>query len=120
MGPLGNPSTQELDADIAKRLKDDGWNITNGAGKPQEWIPGDGPGRTGGTAVDLKATRVVDGKTQFLRVQTVDTLPDEKTPTPREVAAAARIRAKFPDDVLVLVPKGADRSVWEYILGAVK
>lgn len=54
----------------------------------------------GGTFVDISATR--NGQT--VRIQTVDT-DRFGNPTPSEAAAAARIRAQFPNDLLELVPK---------------
>ncbi|MER9410020.1 RHS repeat-associated core domain-containing protein [Mesorhizobium sp. M0589] len=68
----------------------------------EEYIPGSGPGSSGGTYVDITAT-APNGRT--VRVQTVTTLPDGVTPTPSEAAAAARIRAAFPNDKLLIVPK---------------
>jgi hypothetical protein len=58
--------------------------------------------RAGGTFVDITG-RAADGRT--VRIQTIDTLPDGITPTAREAAAAARIRAVFPRDELRLIPK---------------
>jgi len=117
-GPIGSPAVRTLDGDIAGHLEGQGWTLQNGAGSgnKQEWIAGSGPGRTGGTAVDVKATRVVDGQTQTVRVQTVTTLADGETPTLVEQAAADRIRAAFPNDKLILVPKGAPESVWKALL----
>ena len=40
-----------------------------------------------------------------LRIQTVDTLADGVTPTLQESNAAARIRAKWPEDRLIIIPK---------------
>jgi filamentous hemagglutinin len=79
-----------------------GAEVRGDARTSEEWIPGPGGGREGGTFVDITA-KTPDGKT--IRVQTVDTLADGVTPTPREAAAAARIRAQFPGDELRLVPK---------------
>ena len=44
--------------------------------------------------------------TTTIRVQTISTLADGVTPTAAEAAAAARIRAAFPNDQLWLIPKG--------------
>jgi hypothetical protein len=117
-GPIGNLATQTLEGDLARHLEGQGWKLKAGAGsgQKQEWIPGSGPGRTGGTAVDVTAERMVDGQLQRVRVQTVTTLADGKTPTLIEEAAAARIRAAFPNDRLIVVPKGAPQSVWQALL----
>jgi hypothetical protein len=73
----------------------------HGAGREsEEWIPGP-QGKKGGTWVDITAQ---SGATK-VRIQTIDTLRDGSTPTPREAAAAERIRLAFPQDVLILVPK---------------
>jgi filamentous hemagglutinin len=57
---------------------------------------------SGGTYVDITA---IDKETGAVtRVQTIGTLADG-SPTPREAAAAARIRAKYPNDTLILIPK---------------
>lgn len=69
---------------------------------PEEYLRGIGPGTQGGTYVDFAAIRL-DGS--VVRVQTIDTLADGITPTAREAAAAARIRATKPNDTLILIPK---------------
>lgn len=69
----------------------------------EEFISGVGPGSKGGTYVDFTA-RAADGSA--VRIQTIDTLADGITATPREAAAAARIRAARPNDQLILIPKG--------------
>jgi filamentous hemagglutinin len=74
-----------------------------GAGGNEEYIPGAGPGTQGSTFVDITAVNDTTGKT--VRVQTVDTLADGVTPTPREQAAIVRIREKYPDDELWIIPK---------------
>jgi hypothetical protein len=51
--------------------------------------------------VDLTAMK--NGR--VLRINTIDTKSDGVTPTLREGAAAALIRAKKPDDHLLLIPK---------------
>jgi filamentous hemagglutinin len=84
-------------------LKLGGYKITYGAGEPEEYLPGDGPGVKGGTYVDITAVNKITGET--VRVQTVDTLADGVTPTPREQEAAARIRQARPNDELILIPK---------------
>jgi hypothetical protein len=87
---------------IALELQTRGWKINWGGGMfPEEWVANSvGPRR--GAFVDLTATK--SGRT--LRVQTIDTLADGVTPTLRESANAALIRANTPpSDHLILVPK---------------
>lgn len=102
-GRLGNAATRAQNAAIAAELEARGYKITYGAGKDEEYIPGGGPGTQGGTFVDITAVNKVTGK--VLRIQTVDTLADGMTPTPREQEAEARIRQARPNDELVLIPK---------------
>lgn len=101
-GRWGGTPTRTLNDRLATDLEGKGYTVTGGAGRAsEEWIPGPGGGTTGGTFVDITAT---DGAST-LRIQTVTTLADGVTPTPGELAAAARIRAAFPNDILQLVPK---------------
>lgn len=103
-GRLGNSATRAQNAAEAAKLTAEGLDVTNGddAG-PEEYFSGEGPGTRGGTFVDITA---VDPKTgKYVRVQTVDTEPDGETPTPREQAAIDRIRARFPNDELRIIPK---------------
>jgi hypothetical protein len=103
-GRLGSPPVRAQNAEIAAELKDQGYTITRGGGEAQEeYIAGEGPGTKGSTYVDTTAVNETTGKT--VRVQTVDTLADGITPTPREQAAIARIRQKFPNDELWIIPK---------------
>jgi hypothetical protein len=107
-GLAGDTATQAFDESVARRLQARGWEMQNGplSGNPQEWIRGPVPGsREGGTQIDMTATKMIGGRLRTLRAQTIDTLADGITPTPREAANAARIRAEFPDDHLLLVPK---------------
>ena len=100
-GRLGSTTTRALNDRIAASLENNGFTVTNGAGRgPEEWIPGPGGGTSGGTFVDIRATRGTD----VVRIQTIDTLTDG-TPTARETAATARIQAAFPQDKLLLIPK---------------
>jgi filamentous hemagglutinin len=62
---------------------------------------GAGRGCEGWAWVDITAAN----GTQTTRIQTVTTLADGVTPTATEAAAAARIRAAFPNDTLILVSK---------------
>lgn len=91
-------------AEIAAELEKQGYKITGGGGvQEEEYIPGDGPGTKGSTYVDITAVNETTGKR--VRVQTVDTLTDGITPTISERAAIARIREKFPNDELRVIPK---------------
>lgn len=54
--------------------------------------------------MDITATKTVGGTVKTLRIQTVTTQANG-APTPGELNAAARIRAAFPGDKLLLVPK---------------
>ncbi len=102
-GRLGNAATRAQNAEIAAELEARGYKIIYGAGEDEEYIRGGGPGTQGSTFVDITAENKVTGKT--LRIQTVDTLADGVTPTPREQEAAARIRQACPNDELILIPK---------------
>jgi filamentous hemagglutinin len=102
-GRWGSTATRAFNDQVATQLEDQGLNVINGAGRgSEEWIPGPNGGTTGGTWVDITA-QAEDGS--ITRVQTIDTLADGVTPTAREAAAAARIRAAFPNDQLNLIPK---------------
>ena len=102
-GRLGSPATRAQNAEIAADLKKKGFIITGGGGgMAEEYIRGAGPGTLGGTYVDITAVNEETGAT--IRVQTIDTLANG-SPTPRETAAAERIRRAFPNDTLVLIPK---------------
>jgi hypothetical protein len=101
-GRWGGTATRQLNDELATGLIDEGYTITGGAGRAsEEFIRGVGPGTRGGTFVDITATN----GTKTIRIQTIDTLADGITPTPAEAAAAARIRAAFPNDELRLIPK---------------
>jgi hypothetical protein len=106
-GRLGSPATRAQNAEIAADLRRKGFTITHGGNqRPEEYIRGPGPGTLGGTFVDLTAVNRETGA--VMRVQTIDTLSDGR-PTPREAAAADRIRARFPNDELILIPKRSTR-----------
>jgi hypothetical protein len=106
-GRLGSAATRAQNAEIAAELERNGFTITHGGGQwPEEYIRGSGPGTLGSTYVDITAVNRETGA--VTRVQTVDTLSDGG-PTPREAASAARIRAKFPNDVLILIQKRSTR-----------
>lgn len=106
-GRLGNAATRAQNAELAAQLEARGFTVIYGGGsRSEEYIAGEGPGTLGGTYVDITATNSKTGAT--IRVQTVDTLADG-TPTPREEDAAARIRKKFPNDTLFLIPKRITR-----------
>jgi hypothetical protein len=101
-GRWGGTATRQLNHRLATDLETRGFRVTGGAGRAaEEWIPGPGGGARGGSWVDITATN----GTQTTRIQTVTTLADGVTPTATEAAAAARIRAAFPNDTLILVSK---------------
>jgi RHS repeat-associated protein len=101
-GRLGNDATRAHVSKVADELEKRGWKITGGGGRmKEEYLPGPGGGRKGSNWVDITATK--NGKT--LRINTVDTRLDGKTPTTREANAALSIRKKTPGDHLVLIPK---------------
>jgi len=101
-GRWGGTETRLLNDRLATELEGQGYRVTGGAGRAsEEWIPGPGGGTRGGTFVDITATN----GSSTVRTQTVTTLSDGITPTPAEAAAAARIRAAFPNDELRIVPK---------------
>lgn len=100
-GRLGSDLTRGHVADVAAEMESRGWKITGGGGKlPEEYMRGPN-GRLGSSYPDITATK--NGRT--LRVNTVDTYANGITPTAREAANAARIRAQTPGDHLLLVPK---------------
>ncbi len=101
-GRFGGTKTRQQNNAIASKYEEDGFTVTGAGRGPEEWLPGPGGSTKGGTFVDITATK--DGK--VVRIQTISTLADGKTPTPAEAAAAARIRTRFPNDQLILVPKG--------------
>ena len=100
-GRWGSSATRALNDQLARDLIDQGYTITGGAGRAsEEYIAGAGPGTTGGTFVDITGTN----GTSTIRIQTINTLANG-APTSAEAAAAARIRAAFPNDQLILIPK---------------
>jgi RHS repeat-associated protein len=99
-GRLGSAETRALDKEVAKDLEAEGYTITHGAGKPQEYIPGPGGSRKGSSYPDITATK--EGKT--LRVNTVDT-NKSGTLTKREARNAKRIQNARPNDEFRTVPK---------------
>jgi hypothetical protein len=100
-GRLGSARTRAHVEAVAEEMESRGWEITGGGGKlPEEYLRGP-YGRLGSSHPDITATK--NGRT--LRVNTVDTYADGVTPTARETANAARIRAQTPGDHLLLVPK---------------
>ena len=101
-GRLGSPATRAQIAAIRAKLENEDLTVIHGGGLPEEYIPGPVPGTRGGTFVDITAVNNETGVTT--RIQTIDTLADG-SPTPREAAAAARIRYAFPNDRLILIPK---------------
>jgi RHS repeat-associated protein len=100
-GRLGSQATRAHIADVAAELKSRSWRITGGGGEfAEEYLCGAGGGRLGSNWVDITAMK--NGQT--LRINTIDTLADGLTPTAREAAAAAAIRAKTGGHLL-LIPK---------------
>jgi RHS repeat-associated protein len=99
-GRWGGNRTRRQNSTIADTFVDAGYKVLGGAYDKEEFIKGSGPGNKGGTFVNLTVT---DGK-QVIRVQTVDLTAEGKL-TPAEESAAARIRAKYPNDKLFLVAK---------------
>jgi hypothetical protein len=104
-GRLGNAATRAQNAEIAKDLEEkEGLKVTHGDDvEKEEYIDGEGPGTTGGTFVDITAKDPKTGAT--VRIQTVDTLVDGETPTPREQDAIRRILRAYPNDELRIIPK---------------
>jgi hypothetical protein len=101
-GRLGKESTRTHIDDVAAEMESRGFEITGGGNRlPEEYLPGPGGGRKGSSFPDITATK--NGRT--VRVNTVDTRVNGVTPTTREAANAARIRAQTPGDHLLLVPK---------------
>lgn len=107
-GRWGTQATRQLNYDVGQTLEKSGkYKVIGGGGiTSEEYIPGPGPGTTGGSYVDITA-KPVDGVGPTVRVQTVTTLANGITPTPSEAAAAARISNAYPSDILVLIPKGS-------------
>lgn len=104
-GRWGTTATREQNFAISQELEARGYTFGQRPGGglgPEEYIPGPGPGTKGSTYVDITAI-APNGRT--VRIQTVTTMADGVTPTASELAAAARIRAAFPNDKLLLVPK---------------
>jgi hypothetical protein len=100
-GRLGNASTRGQIAEIMGELESRGWKVTDGGVLGEEYIPGPGNARTGSAYPDITATK----KGRILRINTIDTLADDVTPTLREARNAAKIRRLKPNDHLILVPK---------------
>ena len=62
--------------------------------------------------VDVTLTR----NTETTRFQTVDTLADGVTPTPREMTNAKLIQEVFPNDTLILVPKDGNAPLFPGVI----
>src|SRR5437667_6231844 len=99
-GRLGGIETRALDKTVAEGLEKEGYAVTHGAGKPQEYIPGPGGAKKGSSYPDVTATK--DGKT--VRVNTVDTNKNG-TLTARERRNANKIQQARPNDQFTTVPK---------------
>ncbi|VVD67547.1 tRNA nuclease CdiA-2 [Pandoraea iniqua] len=107
-GRWGNTNTRQLNYVVGQTLAKDGYQVTAGGGiASEEYIPGSGPGSSGGSYVDITA-KSPNGST--VRVQTVTTKSDGVTPTTSEQAAAGRIQAAYPNDTLILIPKGSSQA----------
>jgi len=101
-GRLGSNDTRSQILDIMKELKSREWTVTNGGEVlGEEYIPGPNGARRGSAYPDITATK----NRRILRINTVDTLADDVTPTLREARNAAKIRRLKPGDHLLLVPK---------------
>ena len=100
-GRLGSPETRALDKTVAEGLEKEGYTVTHGAGKPQEYIPGPGGARKGSTYPDVTGTK--DGET--VRVNTATTRADGQTLTKAEQQQVNKINAARPNDQLRIVPK---------------
>jgi hypothetical protein len=99
-GRWGSNTTRLQNVRIAKQYEADGWTVTHGAGKSEEWIrPGNG-GLLGGTFVDI----TLEKGGEKMRIQTVTTLANGAI-AHFEIEAASRIRSAFPNDRLLLIPK---------------
>lgn len=102
-GRLGNESTRTQNSEIADYLESQGYTIIGGGGKgPEEYLPGPNGGTKGGNYIDITAQK----GDKIIRINTVDTLADGKTPTPREQSAADSINSKT-GEIIILIPKGA-------------
>jgi hypothetical protein len=108
-GRLGSISTRNQIDGIAKELESRGYIVTHGGrtssgkNRPEEWLPPKGGGRKGGSYTDLTAKHP-DYPT--VRINTVTTLKDGKTPTKLERRNGNRIRSQIaPKEHLLLIPK---------------
>lgn len=100
-GRLGNQATRQHVDQVATEMERRGWTVTRGGQRgPEEYLPGPEGARKGSSYPDITATK--NGRT--LRVNTIDTLVDNLTPTAREAVNVARIRAQTGGHLLV-VPK---------------
>jgi hypothetical protein len=81
-------------------IHDQGWDITHGGGKSEEFIKNPFGYRWGGSYADITAVK----GTTILRINTVDTYANG-APTYREIINATRIQAAKPNDTLWLIPK---------------
>lgn len=76
--------------------------VGDGVRDKEEYLKPLFKGRKGSSYVDITATHPKYGT---IRINTVDTLKNGKTPTARERRNAARIRKQRPGEHLLLVPK---------------
>ncbi len=103
-GPKGKPETQAFNDDVAREMARRGWTLKAGGTRyKEEHFPRPGSSRRRGSkSVDMTFEK--DGR--VLRVQTVETMADGKTLTPREQTNARIIRSRMkPREHLLLIPK---------------
>ncbi|URL59940.1 RHS repeat-associated core domain-containing protein [Luteibacter flocculans] len=111
-GRWGNSSTRAQNVELRQQFEEMGFDPVYGGGfKSEERIAGSGPNGQGTRYVDItmEYTSAEDPLSApiRLRIQTVSTHSDGVTATPGEVSAAKDIQAKYPNDILMMVPKGA-------------
>jgi hypothetical protein len=116
-GSLGGFQARVQNTRIWFRLWNEGWHLVRGGNAhPEEVVVRPNPvdpvqhptwASTGRQFVkpDLTLSRSQGGQTQTMRVQTIDTLADGVTPTPREATNARLIAEARPNDPVVLLPK---------------
>lgn len=117
-GRWGLNSTRLLNYSITKTLDTAKikWKAVNGGGiASEEYIQGAGPGTRGSTYVDNTYQRFINGQLQTLRIQTVST-NSNGIMIPSEQAAYDRIKAMYPKDYILAIPKGASTETVSNLL----
>ena len=107
-GRLGNESTRKQNEAIADYLESRGFKIIGGGGKRrEEYLPAMNEGNKGSKGGNYVDVTVKKGDVK-LRINTVDTYADGKTPTTREQIAANLINKKLKvgEMPIILIPKG--------------